>query len=345
MNKMAVQIGKPKTSGGKNVFKIEDGDNVFRVLPPMKSLAKAGRWSVYYPVQWGFKNSKGENRPFVDPRSVNYKTKMVEVESDSYRLREALKKLKSDVVEKFKAGTATKQQVEKMDELVRKYNLDAKHYLNVVNLKGEIGLLKINASLKKALDAAIKTYQSKKGPHPLFMGEDGMTGLYFTFHRSNATGKLNDWVFSVTPYLESRPDGGLFEKTHTMDAAFLERLEDEAYDLASIYPTPTAEEVASMVDLSTLSVRASAVDAVLGSRDGSVSESSEESEEEEQASAVPVAPVATPVAAPVVQSAPAVPVEPAAPSVPVTQAAPAESADSSDLSELEFLKTMGVQGL
>ncbi|MHA1675946.1 MAG: hypothetical protein ACTSU6_02095, partial [Candidatus Njordarchaeales archaeon] len=79
-----MKVGKTKYGGGKKVFKLKDGDNVYRILPPLGKLADAGRYSQYYRVEWGYKNSKGQNRPFQDCRVVNRSNNMVEVESPSH---------------------------------------------------------------------------------------------------------------------------------------------------------------------------------------------------------------------------------------------------------------------
>lgn len=38
--------------------------NVYRILPPFKTLAESGRWAQYESVIWGFKNSEGRHKPF-----------------------------------------------------------------------------------------------------------------------------------------------------------------------------------------------------------------------------------------------------------------------------------------
>ena len=244
-----MKVGKAKYGGKKTSFKIQNGDNVYRILPPLGKLADAGKWYEYYRVEWGYKNSAGQNKPFQDVRKVNFKTKMVEVESAAHLRREALKERKDEIVAAFKAGNATKDQVEDAVALVKRYNLDAKYYLNAVNLEGKIGLLKLNSSLMKALRSTIET-QQKKGVDPLAVEN----GLYLNFHRSNETGKLQDWVFSVTPYQQNvkatvNGQETIVQQavTHTMDEAFISRLSSEAFELADMYPVLTAEQVEELV--------------------------------------------------------------------------------------------------
>lgn len=244
-----MKVGKANYGGGKTTFKIKDGDNLFRILPPLGNNADIGKWYEYYRVEWGYKNSDGRNKPFLDVRKTNFQTKMVEVESAAHLRREALKAELMQLKADLKAGKATKEQVDNASDLTRRYNLDAKYYMNAVDAEGKIGLLKLNSSFMKLLRAEIDKSR-KAGKDPLAVEN----GMYFNFHRSNATGLLQDWTFSVTP-LQREVEATINGQTamvkqnvlHTMDESFLSRLSSEAFELSNMYPTPTAEQVERMV--------------------------------------------------------------------------------------------------
>lgn len=238
-----MEVGKAKYGSGKNVFKVEkEKDNVFRILPPLGKLAKTGRWYQYYRIEWGYKGTDGKMRPFQDVRKVDFNTKMVEVESAAHMRREAIKKRQEEVVKDFRVGQATKEQVDEIRALGMRYNLDAKYYVNAVALDGKIGLLKLNSTqmnmLKAEIDKLLKT-----GLDPLGIEN----GIFFNFTKSNATGAIKDWTFSVSPYLQNQSDGSLRRVTHTMDQNFLKRLENEAFELAGMYPELTADQVEQLV--------------------------------------------------------------------------------------------------
>src|SRR5271165_6262676 len=73
-------FGKAKFGGNKrNYWKLKDGNAIFRILPPMGDLMEDGRWSVYYKIHYGYKNSAGKMRTFESPEVMNRKTKMIEV--------------------------------------------------------------------------------------------------------------------------------------------------------------------------------------------------------------------------------------------------------------------------
>lgn len=242
-----MKVGKAKFGSNKKFFKIEDGDNVYRILPPLGNLADKGMWSKYYRVEWGYKNSEGRTKLFQDCRQTNRETGMVEIESAAHLKREQLKQNLAKVSEDFKAGKATKEDVIDARRLTMKFNVESKHHVNAVNLKGEIGLLKLGHRAKLSLDAQIKKLKDE--------GVDALgieNGVYFNIYRSG-TGR--DTVYQVSIYTEKveanvNGERQLIEKrkTHTMDEAFISRLDSEAFELDDMYPAPTSEEIEAIVN-------------------------------------------------------------------------------------------------
>jgi len=243
-----MKVGEAKLGSSKKFFKMEDGDNVYRILPALGELADKGIWSKYYKVCWGYKNSEGRMKLFQDCRVVNRETKMVEVESAAYQRVEQLRKAQSDIVDKFKAGQATQEQVKQVRELSMRFNIEGKHYVNAVNLNGEIGLLKIGHKAKLQLDDIIKSLREKEAKNPLAIEN----GLYINFYR---TGKGRDTIYKVDLYkqkVQANVNGQTMlieqEVSHTMDAGFISRLDAEAFELNNMYPAPTSEEISEIVN-------------------------------------------------------------------------------------------------
>ena len=258
-----MKIGKANYSTNKRErFKIKDGDNVFRILPPMGNLADKGIWRVYYSVVWGYKDTSGRNRPFQDCRVRNYKTKMIEVESDAFLKSDKLKKENDEVRKQIRDLTQSGQNVpvelvdraKELKELTLKYNIDNKHHLNVMTLDGKIGLLKLGARGFNALRATIDKLK-EKGVDPLSVDN----GRFFNISRS---GTGLDTVYQVSVYKENVEVNGEFyekDKVHQLTDAIISRLSDEAFELDRLYPAPTAEEVSRIVNGNETDV-----DAVLG---------------------------------------------------------------------------------
>ena len=247
-------IGKSNLGGErkkKNYFKIKDGNNIYRILPAMFDLAANGRWSLFHRVEFGYVNSEGRMKPFISPRVVT-RDGMVEVESAAHlnrlKLKDEFETLKQTIKQGLDAGTITKDEakaaLDEQKDLIRRYNLDSKHYMNVVNENGEIGLLKIPNTAKKALQPILDKLKSE-GVDPMSVDN----GRLFNFHR---TGKSLDTVYTVSVVTDTinHPELGKVEKAKVsvLGDALLDRLNDEAFKLDQLFPTPSAEEVERIVN-------------------------------------------------------------------------------------------------
>ena len=267
-----MKVGKASFGNKKKDFKIQDGCNVYRVLPAPGNLADSGTWYVYNRIEWGYKDSDGINRPFLDVRELDFDNKdeegnfLVKVESAAHLRRETLKARKTEVTELLKADRTNAALLEEIKQLnldLKRFNLDAKYYLNVVNLQGEIGLLKIGATLFKALKAKRDKIMETKGEDILAING----GYFMDFSRTNETGKITDYVFEVTEYQENvEVNGEVYQKTkkHNMDDVFISRLGSEARELSGMFKSVTAADVERFVNEGV-----SAVEEVLGrAKDG-----------------------------------------------------------------------------
>lgn len=362
-------FGKARFGGGKRTwFKLKDGDNgPYRIIGPIGDLAEDGRWSAYSKIHYGYKNSNGDMRTFESPEVRNRKTKMIDVRDAALDRINGLKKK----LDEAKAAGNKELQVELL-KLVggqkSRFNLDSNHYMNVIDLQGNIGVLKIRHRAKLALDAAIKGLRDS-AIEPL----DPETGRFFTFRRS---GMGMDTVYQVLVYKQKLIVAGVGEVEkdviHTITPEIAARclakrdgkfIYKEAARLDTLFKKPTAEEVERIVrDGET------AVDAILdakntGSDEGSSGGEDDSGIEDDAPVAATTAQnvtVAAPTAAPVVatETAPlqAQTVAPTAPPVTTptpapTVTAPATAASGApkttaqavtEQSDADFLKSLGL---
>lgn len=255
-----MKIGTAKLESSKKIFKLEDGDNVYRILPPLGNLADKGKFFQFYAIEWGYTDTKGNKVPFQDCSVSNYQTGMIEVESAARVKRMEMESKLAQAVELFKAKKITKQELEKVGLEKRKFSLDKKYYFNAVDLNGEIGLLKLGYKAKEQIMQIHKKYKKEQGVDIV-----GMKGLFFNISK---TGKNRETQYVVTPYQENvkaSVNGKEVvvkqEKFHTIDDNFINRLDGAAWELDSIYPAPTPEEVERIVNEGP-----QAVDQILGAK-------------------------------------------------------------------------------
>jgi hypothetical protein len=344
-----MKIGKASYGGGnkKTYFKIKDGDNVYRIIPPIGDLADKGIWSVFHKVHYGYKNSAGKLRPFLSPLVKNYKTKMIEVPDAAL---ERIESLKAKLAAAKEAGD--NQMVAKLNEFVGPkgaFNLDNNHYVNAIDAQGNIGILKLRHRAKVALDACIKKLR-EQGIDPLSVEN----GRYFVISRSG-TGLDTTFSVSVLTQKINVPGIGDVQKevVHVLDEAIISRLATEAAKLDTLFKAPTAEQVKRIV-----LEGAAAVDEILDAKtnsNGAAAEDYDDSADYDDdsaasASSVPATTVASaPTSAPAQAAAPAttasvsstVASTPAAPATAL--AAPMTTAGNvNQLSDADFLKSIGL---
>lgn len=344
-------IGKAKYgSTQKKFWKLKEGDSVYGILPPLGDLAADGRWSVYYKIHYGYKNPAGKARPFQSSLVENRKSKMIEVPDAA---NDRLKMLKGQLEAAKAAGN------EKAKEAIFKlfggqksiYNLDNNHYVNAIDLEGNIGVLKLRHKAKLALDVEIAALR-KKNIDPLGLENR----RFFVFNR---TGNAMDTNFKVSVYKEQLdvPGVGPVERdvVHNLTDAILDRLADEAAKLDAIFKAPTADEVAQIVKESNLLTGVSPnIDEILGFTKGGAPTGAEEvvEEDDSEPTAEPVAQaapaptvVSAPAPAPTVVAAPAptpAPAPVAAAPAPTPAARPAPATPVSEQSDKAFLEGLGI---
>ncbi len=295
-----VELGKAifGRTGGAGWFHIEDNkDNIYRVLPPMKSLARDGKYAKFYVTHRGFRGTDNRQKPFlcVEESTYDSKTKTRSIKShcpicDWVAAVEAQ-------IDGFKAQGATEDQIrEYRNKYVFPFQAERKYYMNVVNTEGKIGILPIGSKMFKSLEALAKE-QEKTG-----VDICGMTGLYVNFKKQTAFKGDKNAIHSAALYMHPDGTGGYRPVSHVIDTVFAQRLGPEAADLGKLFKEINIEQCAQLVALDG-DARAQYVDSIFP-KEGLTPQA---------------APVQQPVAAPVAAPASALPTAPAA--APVQQQA------------------------
>lgn len=344
MGSLKAEYGK-KEYAKKNYFSQKDGDVVFRIIPAQSQFTNNGRdWAKYHSVIFGYKTAEGKLRPF---ESVQVKRDRVIIVEDP-----AVKRIQ-DLKEKLEAAKkeGNDSLVAKLNALVGfggTYSIDNNFHMNVIDLQGNIGVLKIRSSAKELLDIEIKKLEDA-GVDPL--SDDN--GRFFVFTRS---GSGNSTSFKVNPYKQkiNSPEYGLIEKdlVHVITPEIQAKIDREAQDLSKIVPKITLEEVARIVASADIQTGKTPVcneifdDRWKAERDARGGNRRQESA---PAASAPAQTPTTPTQAPTAQTAAptftapsyAAPATPAA-QAPVTANTPAAPTFAAEQSHEDWLKEIGI---
>ena len=152
-----VSIGTTKFAGNdggftkRKTFYLKadnNGNNVFRVLPPMFSLAERGQYYKYWSVYQNLTDSNGKPRWFSSIEEFDVRTKTVRVADPLLELLRE-NKAKQDML---KQSGATEEQLEMFYEThIKPFTPRKNYYVNVITQNNEIGTLALPSTAFQAL--------------------------------------------------------------------------------------------------------------------------------------------------------------------------------------------------
>jgi hypothetical protein len=179
---------------------------VVRILPPYGNLAAQRRWSLYFSVHYGF-----EGRDSRDPTKTRHKpfacieqkrNGMIVSDCPMCNLMQSRKKSLENKIAKLKADGYTddeaKALTKDMSEWLRKYNVDRKHYMSVMDESGRFHVLMISHDTKKRLEGVINRLREQGIDDPL----DLDSGVWFEFRRSGNPKVVSSLVDEVDVVME-----------------------------------------------------------------------------------------------------------------------------------------------
>jgi hypothetical protein len=246
-----VAIGTPQYGGKKKLnFKLQDGENIYRILPPLGELAADGTWAVYQCQHWGYKGSKGM-RPFLCIQKKDFKTKMIKVqcpECDKIAEKNAtLEDHKTRLKAEGKTDAQIEEQLKPLSDYLYAHNLDKKWFVNALTQDGKIGRLAIPHKMYVQLQETITDLVTKKSIDPI--GVDG--GVWFNLIRSGKGNQTSHRVTLVEEGTEAVVGGKKITvamvKSAPLTPEVIARLGAEAYDLKASFRALTYDEIKRIV--------------------------------------------------------------------------------------------------
>lgn len=215
----------------KKRFKVEEGNNIYRILPPFKSKSNAIAkfWALYWvegtkgkrPVPSILVKDKEGNITSPDPL-------FDKIQSEKLKLESMKKEGKPEAV------------IKALEESLNSLNLDKHYYLNAMNPAGEIGVLKIKYTSWQALKALLEELD-KEGMDPINVGPD--KGFYLNFKRTTGDDKRVAYTVEVAKKTV-RENGKMVQHFQEcpIDDTVLARMEKESEELDKLFKPLSFEE-------------------------------------------------------------------------------------------------------
>lgn len=226
-----------------------EGSHVYRILPPFGYLAKAGKWSYYETLHWGYKLTNGKMRPFRCIQRKNPKTKMLEQKCPMCVKIEETKLNRENREKELQAQKKTPDEIKDilkpLDAWLRTYNTQRGHFLNVLRPDGQIGRLFIKIDCMKNLNMLFNNLITKDQINPV----SAKQGVWVDFQRVGLN--RNDTKYPVEVVTEEVAIQGGRKAKLVKDAQLsdevLKRMEKEAFDLPTFYTDLNYDQIQALV--------------------------------------------------------------------------------------------------
>lgn len=241
---------KTATNKRRNRFYLQNGSNLYRILPPVHSLSNENKIAQYWSIIW---LTAPNGRKYPVP-SILKKGKNGEILTRD-PLIEKIEAIAEMGKQALAIGdTAALQQVKELQSKI--YN--KKFYaLNAMNMNGEVGVLHLPYTAYQSLQNKLKDLFSN-GIDPIGIGPD--KGLFFDFKRSqDERGRI---MYSVEVATRLQKSGSMPQLEYirapiTDEEAKL--IASQAEDLATLYRPVRAQDMELLASLTQ-----EAFDAVFG---------------------------------------------------------------------------------
>jgi hypothetical protein len=360
MGKITINMDSLKSSRDWVRHKVNDGANIFRILPPFGDPDQHNnypyrRWSI----AWLQDPKSGKRRPFATPMTDG-ETCPVQEYCDA--LNTYIEDRKSQLKSEGYSDGDTKAELEGLRSVQWNMRLQHVYAYNACDQAGTVGILELKSTAHKAMKKMMNTYIKDYGQDPTSLGSaDDDSGVWFNISKE---GKGKDTEYSVAFHQTRQKMNGQLVKIDDRTALpehVVSNYESLAYDLGSIYLRKNYDELSSILLFNIALIAQEVPEATLGTYDisnvdvktgATVLKKTSSTTEEEEVQAAPVKKAAAPKvtlnlgddddsddeptparkSAPVAKAAPA-PVR-TAPAQQVKKSAPVQSYDDDELSAL-----------
>ncbi len=228
--------------------------NVYRVFPPLFSLADAGAMTYFHKTHTIWLTSKtGKQYPQTFKCLQRKKDKVVTHECPFCTLAEkyqatydAGKKILDGMPESESKEVQKKQLNEFLKTKIWSTQSKGNNYLNVVGLEGKIGVLRISYKQYEALKARVADLATNWKTDAT-----GMTGVFLNFTKASPYKGSKDVTFAVDAWMESvvGPNGmpQMSFKYHQLTPEVIAQMTKDCEDLRLLYSDISFEDAAELV--------------------------------------------------------------------------------------------------
>lgn len=228
--------------------KVQDGNNIFRVLPPF------GESSNGYPYRkwaiiWGLLDPQsGRMRPYASP--ITSEEKKCPVFEFVQTLKKKAEEFKIQFASEGLQEGEIKERLASLYALINDLNPKTVYAYNVSDKAGKVGILELKSTAHREMRTKMSEYINDYNQDPTSLGSDSDdSGVWFNIQRS---GKGRDTKYTVDKnQTRAKNERGqlVYEDDRSpLPDSVVTGFEKMAYDLSKIYQTKTYAELAEILE-------------------------------------------------------------------------------------------------
>jgi len=245
MGEILINQKSLKTAREWKRHKIQDGSNVYRILPPFGDVEVHDNYPYRkWSVAWLIDPKKGSRMPFATPLTDGDEACPVKEYQDA--LREYIEGRKAMLKAEGMTDLDIKDALKSLHEVQWNVKVQHMYAYNACDKSGNVGLLEIKSTAHKAMKKMMSEYITKYGQDPTSLGSDIKedSGVWFNI-KKDGVGKNTEYSVGFATISSKDNDGELvFKNDRTpLPNAVVEGYNQLGYDLNSVYRRKTYSEL------------------------------------------------------------------------------------------------------
>lgn len=247
--KIGINMDSLKSKKDWKRFKLNDGSNVYRILPPYGDSETHNGWHFKrWSTTWMVDPGTGKLRPFASPLTDSTKNSPLACPIDEYN-KAVSKRIKEVEAKMLAKGLSPETVTEKLAGLKNaqwKLKVNHSYLYNAANKQGEVGLLEVKSTAHKGLKTLMSTYITEYNQDPTSLGSDTdeNAGVWFNITKSGQK-KDTEYKVEFNMIKEKSSDGKVYkvEDRSPLAESISEGYDQLGYDLNTVYIRKSYDEL------------------------------------------------------------------------------------------------------
>lgn len=247
-SKIKINMDSLKSRREWKRFKVKDGNNVFRILPPFGDSSN-GYVFKKWQVIWGLKDPDSNRmRPFASSMTSEKRCPVTEYVS---QLKKKAEQIKAQLQASGESDDLIKERLKSLNQLISDLSPKTVYIYNAVDKSGDVGLLELKSTAHKKMKDAMAQYISDYQQDPTSLNsEDDDSGVWFNVKRSGM-GRDTEYDVEKCQHKTKKPTGGYSydDDRSPLPETVVNNFENLAYDLSSVYQLKTYEDLERILEV------------------------------------------------------------------------------------------------